>query len=195
MDTLALVRISRRTFPCLRRLSRAPRPAAGAWRRLSFKATLGGIVAAPERIPARRRSPRLGLLPDLPRQMSSANIEEDPEGLDADNPADVAKAQKTQGSRRCTRQALLSDRDGRIHARRGAGYCKMSTSAEDVERLVRRGLWQRSEHGDSRRCPHHRGRADHRHGHRDDGGVARSPVYGVAARGGGVGGSRANARA
>jgi CheY-like chemotaxis protein len=100
------------------------------------KATLEAIVAAPNEFP-RDVDPRLGLYRTFHAIWSSANIEDDPEGIDSDNPADIAKARLARITPLSRQALLLTAMEG--FTPEDAGYL-IGASADDVERLVAEAL-------------------------------------------------------
>ena len=122
-------------LPFLRRYARALTGTQGHGDAF-VKATLEAIVAAPNEFP-RDVDPRLGLYRTFHAIWSSANIEEDPEGIDNDNPADIAKARLARITPLSRQALLLTAMEG--FTPEDAGYL-IGASAEDVERLVSEAL-------------------------------------------------------
>jgi CheY-like chemotaxis protein len=122
-------------LPFLRRYARALTGTQGHGDAF-VKATLEAIVAAPNEFP-RDVDPRLGLYRTFHAIWSSANIEEDPEGIDADNPADIAQARLARITPLSRQALLLTAMEG--FTPEDAGYL-IGASAEDVERLVSEAL-------------------------------------------------------
>ena len=122
-------------LPFLRRYARALTGTQGHGDAF-VKATLEAIVAAPNEFP-RDVDPRLGLYRTFHAIWSSANIEEDPEGIDSDNPADIAKARLARITPLSRQALLLTAMEG--FTPEDAGYL-IGASPEDVERLVSEAL-------------------------------------------------------
>jgi CheY-like chemotaxis protein len=122
-------------LPFLRRYARALTGTQGHGDAF-VKATLEAIVAAPKEFP-RDVDPRLGLYRTFHAIWSSANIEEDPEGIDSDNPADIAKARLARITPLSRQALLLTAMEG--FTPEDAGYL-IGASPEDVERLVSEAL-------------------------------------------------------
>ncbi|MET1111719.1 MAG: response regulator [Allosphingosinicella sp.] len=122
-------------LPFLRRYARALTGTQGHGDAF-VKATLEAIVAAPNEFP-RDVDPRLGLYRTFHAIWSSANIEDDPEGLDSDNPADIAKARLARITPLSRQALLLTAMEG--FTPEDAGYL-IGASADDVERLVSEAL-------------------------------------------------------
>jgi CheY-like chemotaxis protein len=122
-------------LPFLRRYARALTGTQGHGDAF-VKATLEAIVAAPNEFP-RDVDPRLGLYRTFHAIWSSANIEEDPEGIDSDNPADIAKARLARITPLSRQALLLTAMEG--FTPEDAGYL-IGASPEDVERLVAEAL-------------------------------------------------------
>ncbi|HEU0097849.1 MAG TPA: response regulator [Allosphingosinicella sp.] len=122
-------------LPFLRRYARALTGTQGHGDAF-VKATLEAIVAAPGEFP-RDVDPRLGLYRTFHAIWSSANIEDDPEGVDGDNPADIAKARLARITPLSRQALLLTAMEG--FTPEDAGYL-IGASAEDVERLVSEAL-------------------------------------------------------
>jgi CheY-like chemotaxis protein len=122
-------------LPFLRRYARALTGTQGHGDAF-VKATLEAIVAAPNEFP-RDVDPRLGLYRTFHAIWSSANIEDGPEELDGDNPADIAKARLARITPLSRQALLLTAMEG--FTPEDAGYL-IGASAEDVERLVSEAL-------------------------------------------------------
>ncbi|HYJ82493.1 MAG TPA: response regulator [Allosphingosinicella sp.] len=122
-------------LPFLRRYARALTGTQGHGDAF-VKATLEAIVAAPGEFP-RDVDPRVGLYRTFHAIWSSANIEDDPEGLDSDNPADIAKARLARITPLSRQALLLTAMEG--FTPEDAGYL-IGASAEDVEQLVAEAL-------------------------------------------------------
>ena len=122
-------------LPFLRRYARALTGTQGHGDAF-VKATLEAIVAAPNEFP-RDVDPRLGLYRTFHAIWSSANIEDDPEGIDSDNPADIAKARLARITPLSRQALLLTAMEG--FTPEDAGYL-IGASAEDVEALVSEAL-------------------------------------------------------
>jgi CheY-like chemotaxis protein/DNA-directed RNA polymerase specialized sigma24 family protein len=122
-------------LPFLRRYARALTGTQGHGDAF-VKATLEAIVAAPGEFP-RDVDPRLGLYRTFHAIWSSANIEDDPEGIDSDNPADIAKARLARITPLSRQALLLTAMEG--FTPEDAGYL-IGASPEDVERLVAEAL-------------------------------------------------------
>jgi CheY-like chemotaxis protein len=122
-------------LPFLRRYARALTGTQGHGDAF-VKATLEAIVAAPDEFP-RDVDPRLGLYRTFHAIWSSANIEDDPAGLDGDNPEDIAKARLARITPLSRQALLLTAMEG--FTPEDAGYL-IGASADDVERLVAEAL-------------------------------------------------------
>jgi CheY-like chemotaxis protein/DNA-directed RNA polymerase specialized sigma24 family protein len=122
-------------LPFLRRYARALTGTQGHGDAF-VKATLEAIVAAPGEFP-RDVDPRLGLYRTFHAIWSSANIEDDPEGVDGDNPADIAKARLARITPLSRQALLLTAMEG--FTPEDAGYL-IGASPEDVEGLVSEAL-------------------------------------------------------
>jgi CheY-like chemotaxis protein/DNA-directed RNA polymerase specialized sigma24 family protein len=122
-------------LPFLRRYARALTGTQGHGDAF-VKATLEAIVAAPSEFP-RDVDPRLGLYRTFHAIWSSANIEDDPEGIDSDNPADIAKARLARITPLSRQALLLTAMEG--FTPEDAGYL-IGASPEDVEALVSEAL-------------------------------------------------------
>ena len=118
-------------LPFLRRYARALTGTQGHGDAF-VKATLEAIVAAPNEFP-RDVDPRLGLYRTFHAIWSSANIEDDPEGLDSDNPADIAKARLARITPLSRQALLLTSLEG--FSREDTGYL-IDASGGDVDSLV-----------------------------------------------------------
>ncbi|HEX9964480.1 MAG TPA: response regulator [Allosphingosinicella sp.] len=101
------------------------------------KATLEAIVAAPNEFP-RDVDPRLGLYRTFHAIWSSANIEEDPGDIEADNPeVGIAQARLARITPLSRQALLLTAMEG--FTPEDAGYL-IAASPDDVERLVAEAL-------------------------------------------------------
>jgi CheY-like chemotaxis protein/DNA-directed RNA polymerase specialized sigma24 family protein len=122
-------------LPFLRRYARALTGTQGHGDAF-VKATLEAIVAAPNEFP-RDVDPRLGLYRTFHAIWSSANIEDDPGELEAEDPEGIAKARLARITPLSRQALLLTAMEG--FTPEDAGYL-IGASADDVERLVSEAL-------------------------------------------------------
>jgi CheY-like chemotaxis protein len=122
-------------LPFLRRYARALTGTQGHGDAF-VKATLEAIVAAPNEFP-RHVDPRLGLYRTFHAIWSSANIEDDPGELEAEDPEGIAKARLARITPLSRQALLLTAMEG--FTPEDAGYL-IGASADDVERLVAEAL-------------------------------------------------------
>ena len=122
-------------LPFLRRYARALTGTQGHGDAF-VKATLEAIVAAPNEFP-RDVDPRLGLYRTFHAIWSSANIEDDPHAVEADDPEGIAQARLARITPLSRQALLLTAMEG--FTPEDAGYL-IGASAEDVERLVSEAL-------------------------------------------------------
>jgi CheY-like chemotaxis protein len=122
-------------LPFLRRYARALTGAQGHGDAF-VKATLEAIVAAPDEFP-RDVDPRLGLYRTFHAIWSSANIEDDPGEVEAEDQEGIAKARLARITPLSRQALLLTAMEG--FTPEDAGYL-IGASADDVERLVAEAL-------------------------------------------------------
>jgi CheY-like chemotaxis protein len=122
-------------LPFLRRYARALTGTQGHGDAF-VRATLEAIVASPGDFP-RDVDPRLGLYRTFHAIWSSANIEDDPNGTDADDPESIAKARLARITPLSRQALLLTAMEG--FTAEDAGYL-IGASPEEVEALVTEAL-------------------------------------------------------
>ncbi|HEX8193302.1 MAG TPA: response regulator [Allosphingosinicella sp.] len=122
-------------LPFLRRYARALTGSQGHGDAF-VRATLEAIVASPGDFP-RDVDPRLGLYRTFHAIWSSANIEEDPDNTDGDDPESIAKARLARITPLSRQALLLTAMEG--FTSEDAGYL-IGGTAEEVESLVTEAL-------------------------------------------------------